>query len=290
MTEKLSVSEASLERPDTSDPGGSGFRQVLSGVSLVVRRGEVYGVVGPSGSGKTSLLRLMNGLDSPSSGRISLDGEDVSRLDPIELRRRVGMVFQAPALFPGTVGANVEYPLGLLGVAGGERRARGMACLEQVGLPPSFWDRTAPELSRGEQQRVSVARALANRPEVVLMDEPTSALDPASVRTMLGLVTRLNEETGTTIVFVTHLLEQARAVCERAVILVDGRAVEEGAVGDALSSPRTELGAAFVEGRLDPHAARGDGGPAREGGAADRGEAPGEASGEGRNGTAGGGR
>lgn len=255
--EKLRVSAVSLKRPDSSGPQGHGFRRVLTDVSFVVNDGEVYGIVGPSGSGKTSLLRLLNGLDSPSSGHVFLAGADALKIDPIELRRRVGMVFQAPALFPGTVGRNIEYPLSLLAVTAPEREARGRVCLDMVGLPGGFWGRVASELSQGEQQRVSIARALANGPEVLLMDEPTSALDPTSSGTILSLVRRLNAEMGMTVVFVTHLLDQARALCARSLVLVDGRAVEEGTVGEILGAPKSEAGRAFVEGRLNPHTTEG---------------------------------
>ncbi len=260
--QKLRVSGVSLNRPDSSGSEGRGFRRVLTDVSLGVDDGEVYGIVGPSGSGKTSLLRLLNGLDSPSSGRVFLDGEDALKIDPIALRRRVGMVFQAPALFQGTVGRNIEYPLSLLAVPAPEREARGRACLDLVGLPGGFWVRAASELSQGEQQRVSIARALANGPEVLLMDEPTSALDPASSGTILSLVRSLNAEMGVTVVFVTHLLDQARALCARALVLVGGRAVEEGAVGEILGAPESEAGRAFVEGRLNPHTVEDTGGAA----------------------------
>lgn len=241
-------------------------RTVLTDVSFCVEAGTVFGIVGPSGSGKTSLLRVLNGLDSPSAGRVLIDGRDAAALDPIALRRRVGMVFQVPALFHGTVGSNIEYPLLLAGVGAAERQARGRACLAHVGLPSGFWERAASELSRGEQQRVSIARALANAPEVLLMDEPTAALDPTSVQKILSLVRALNEETGATIVFVTHLLEQARVICDRALMLIGGRVVEEGPVPNVLLAPASPAGAAFVEGRLDPHAgeggaAEGSGGP-----------------------------
>lgn len=243
-----------MSRPESSAPADGRERRVLANVSFAVEDGAVYGIVGPSGSGKTSLLRLLNGLESPVSGRVLLDGEDISTLEPTVLRRRVGMVFQVPALFRGSVGSNVEYALALQGVDAREREERGRSCLGLVGLPGSFWGRTALELSQGEQQRISIARALASGPEVLLMDEPTSALDPASSGIIVSLVRKLNEETGTTVVFVTHLLEQARGLCERALMLVDGRAIEEGAVEQILVAPRTDMGRAFVEGRLDPHA------------------------------------
>ena len=225
---------------------------MLDSVSLSIRTGETYGVIGPSGAGKTSLLRLLNGLEDPDDGMILLDGRDIADIDVLELRRRVGTVFQAPALFPATVGENIEYPLTLLGFDSREREARARECLARVGLPEGFWDRPANELSQGEQQRVSIARALANEPEVLLMDEPTSALDPSSSCRTLSLVRSLNERLGVTIVFVTHLMDQAREVCDRALVLIDGRGVEEAETEALFTHPRSELTRLFINGRLGP--------------------------------------
>jgi ABC-type methionine transport system ATPase subunit len=247
-------------------PSSEEQRDVLTNVSFDVAPGEIYGVIGPSGAGKTTLLRLMNGLDSPDAGAILLDGVDTSKMDVLALRRSVGMVFQSPALFRGTVASNVEYALALRSAGPTEREAGGLAALSRVGLPDSFWTRDASRLSRGEQQRVSIARALAAEPRVLLMDEPTSALDPTSASRILALVRALNETTGVTVVFVTHLMAQAREVCGRALVLVEGRGVEEGGVPGILDAPRSELTRLFVEGKLTPEAAscdpRGGGGGA----------------------------
>jgi len=272
---KLEVVAASLQRGGRA--GGIGaVRPVLRDVSFSVRSGEAFGIIGPSGAGKTTLLRLLNGLETPDRGSVLVDGEDVARMDVLDLRRRVGMVFQSPALFPGTVGSNVCYSLAIRGIPDDERECRGLACLGRVGLWDEFWDRSASELSQGEQQRVAIARALVNEPEVLLMDEPTSALDPTSASRILSVVRSLNRDVGVTIVFVTHLMHQAREVCDRALVLVGGRSVEEGHVPGLFEDPRSELTRRFIAGELDagsgtpgggPDCGRADCGPAGEGGA-----------------------
>jgi ABC-type methionine transport system ATPase subunit len=234
-------------------PGGAEVapRAVLDGVSFAVRGGEIFGIIGPSGAGKTTLLRLLNGLESPDAGRVLIDGVDAAVGDVLALRRRVGMVFQTPALFPGKVSDNVRFALELVGRSRDEQEHFGKAALGQVGLSRGFWERNAGELSQGEQQRVSIARALANRPEVLLMDEPTSALDPASSSRILSVVETLNRESGVTILFVTHLMRQARAICHRALVLIDGRSVEQGLVPALFDAPANDLTRRFIRGELE---------------------------------------
>ncbi len=147
---------------------------VVTDISLDVYHGEMLGIVGPSGSGKSSLLRLLNRLDEPTNGTVFLDGQDYRQFSPRELRRRVGMVTQRPFLFPGSVAGNILFGPSQRGeVVADEDIAQ---LLERVGLP-GFAGREVTNLSGGEQQRVSLARALANRPQILLLDEPTSALD-----------------------------------------------------------------------------------------------------------------
>ncbi len=194
--------------------------EVLKGVDAHVLEGEVTAVVGPSGAGKSTLLRAVNRLIEPTAGEVYLDGEPAGALDPLELRRRVGMVFQLPALF----GASVEEAI-LYGprLAGSEADAERL--LETVGLDASFLGRDPESLSVGQQQRVSVARALALRPEVLLMDEPTSALDEAARRRLEDLVRDLNERTGLTIMLVSHDLAQVERVADQVLLLSGGRSM-----------------------------------------------------------------
>jgi ABC-type methionine transport system ATPase subunit len=199
-----------------------GGTEILAGVDALVPDGEVAAVVGPSGAGKSTLLRTINRLIEPSSGEVYLDGEPTGSLDPLELRRRVGMVFQIPALFGPSVREAVLYGARLAG-----RDADPERLLEVVGLDPSMSGRAPETLSVGQQQRVSVARALALEPEALLLDEPTSALDEAARRKIEDLVGDLNARLGLTMVFVSHDLSQVERVADRVVLLVEGKSVGE---------------------------------------------------------------
>lgn len=201
---------------------GVGGTEILAGVDALVPDGEVTAVVGPSGAGKSTLLRAINRLIEPSSGEVYLDGEPTGSLDPLELRRRVGIVFQIPALF----GASVEEAL-LYGARLAGRSADPGRLLELVGLDPSVSGRVPETLSVGQQQRVSVARALALEPEALLLDEPTSALDEAARRKIEDLVRDLNARLGLTMVFVSHDLSQVGRVADRVVLLAEGKSVGE---------------------------------------------------------------
>jgi D-methionine transport system ATP-binding protein len=240
----------SLSRRIRTGEQDAGRRVVLRNVTFEVDSGEVFGVIGPSGSGKTSLLRVLNGLEEPDGGDVLLDGASMAELEPGEWRRRVSTVFQAPVVFPGSVQENVEYPLTLDGIPARTRAARVHECLDLVGLS-GFFGRNAEELSQGERQRVAIARAIAREPKVLLMDEPTSALDPTSGARILELVRRLHRELDVAIVFVTHVLEQARHVCGRALVLVNGAVVESGPIQKLLDDPSSDITRMFVEGRLD---------------------------------------
>ena len=249
---KLAAQELDVVRAVRRD-GETTRVSVLKTVDLNVPAGEVVGVIGPSGSGKTTLLRALNALEEPSGGHVLLDGIDTREIEPTELRRRVGMVFQTPALFDETVMDNVSYGLRLNECSSDkeELERRAHECLSFVGLNGGFAARPARELSQGEQQRVSIARALAPSPEVVLMDEPTSALHPTATARILDLVRALRDDAGLTVVFVTHLMEQARAVCDRAVVLVEGRSVDEGALPELFEHPSSDLTRRFLDGRLE---------------------------------------
>jgi ABC-type methionine transport system ATPase subunit len=196
----------------------AGGAEILAGVDVLVPAGEVTAVVGPSGAGKSTLLRAINRLIELSSGEVYLDGESTGSLDPLELRRRVGMVFQIPALFGVSVEEAVLYGARLAG-----RSADPARLLEVVGLDPSMCRRVPETLSVGQQQRVSVARALALEPEALLLDEPTSALDEGARRKIEELVRDLNARLGLTMVFVSHDLSQVERVADRVVLLAEGR-------------------------------------------------------------------
>jgi ABC-type methionine transport system ATPase subunit len=218
--------------------------EILKGVDAGMPDGEITAVVGPSGAGKSTLLRAINRLIEPSSGEIYLDSEPTSGLDPLELRRRVGMVFQIPALFGDSVEEAVLYGARLAGTDANPGRLLGM-----VGLDASLAERDPQALSVGQQQRVSVARALALEPEVLLLDEPTSALDEAARRRIEDLVRDLNSRLGLTMVFVSHDLSQVERVSDRVVVLADGKSAGEWSREDFFSGPG-ERARQFISGRL----------------------------------------
>jgi putative ABC transport system ATP-binding protein len=188
-------------------------------------------VVGPSGSGKSTFLRLLNRLDEPTGGSVQLNGEDYRTLAPAELRRRLGMVMQTAYLFPGTVAKNIAYgPL-----QRGQRllAAQVDSLLQRVGLS-GYQERDASNLSGGEAQRVSIARTLANAPEILLLDEPTSALDEDSAREVEDLVLDIIRERRMTCVIVTHNNVQARRIAHRTMIIRSGKLVASGPTNEVI--------------------------------------------------------
>jgi ABC-type methionine transport system ATPase subunit len=223
---------------------GVGGTEILAGVDALVPDGEVTAVVGPSGAGKSTLLRAINRLIEPSSGEVYLDGEPTGSLDPLELRRRVGMVFQIPALFGTAVEEAILYGAHLAG-----RSADAGRLLKVVGLDPSMAGRAPETLSVGQQQRVSVARALALKPEALLLDEPTSALDEAARRKIEELVRDLNTRLGLTIVFVSHDLSQVERVADHVVLLAEGKSVGQWE-GEGFFSTAGERARRLIAGKL----------------------------------------
>ncbi len=203
--------------------------EILKGIDLEIPRGQFAAVMGPSGSGKSTLLGLLAGLDAPTSGRIVLDGEDITGLDEDELAllrgRKIGFVFQSYHLIPTlTAEENVMLPLELSGRPGdGTDRAREL--LESVGLLDRR-DHYPVQLSGGEQQRVALARAFVVRPPILLADEPTGNLDTANGRLVLDLLVTLNRREGTTLVLVTHD-QQISEQADRRITLCDGRVVAD---------------------------------------------------------------
>ncbi len=201
-------------------------RHVLDDVSLAIVPRRVTVLTGPSGSGKTTLLRLCNRLEVPTAGRVLFRGTDLSTVDPLALRRQVGLVFQRPTLFAGTVRDNLRVAR-----AGTDDDYAG--ALERVGLPRRHLDDQGDNLSGGEAQRACLARTLLTGPEVLLMDEPTSSLDQAAARVLEDLTADLVRD-GLTVVWVSHDLAQARRIADHVVVLVDGRVAAEDAAAEYL--------------------------------------------------------
>ena len=220
-----------------------GGAEILRGVDAEIDDGGITAVVGPSGAGKSTLLRAVNRLIEPTAGEIFLDGQPTDGMDLLRLRRRVGMVFQLPALFGQSVEEAILYGARLAG-----QEADAARLLELVGLDRSLASREPETLSVGQQQRVSIARALALEPEVLLMDEPTSALDEAARRRVEDLARGLNARLGLTMVFVSHDLAQVERVADRVILLAEGRSV--GAWGrDDFFSGAGEGPRRFLSGR-----------------------------------------
>jgi len=224
-----------------------GRREVLAVEELDIFRGEILGLVGPSGAGKSTLLRLLNFLEPPTSGRIYFQGNGYDGRVPLPVRRRITTVFQRPLLLEGTVAYNVAYGLRLRGRPDCREKVAGM--LERIGLS-ALAGEPAHTLSGGEAQRVALARALILEPEVLLLDEPTANLDPYHVALLEEIVCRQNREHGTTIVWVTHNVFQARRVAHRVGLLLNGQLVEVAETRSFFERPRDPRTAAFVRGEM----------------------------------------
>jgi putative ABC transport system ATP-binding protein len=226
-----------LLNPDSVILRAEHLGRVVRGKTLVddanfqVRRGEVLAMTGPSGAGKSSLLRLLNRLDEPTSGTVYLEQTDYRSIEPRELRRKVGMVTQRPYLFPGTVAENLGFGPAQRGEVLSQNALEEL--LARVGLQ-GYARRGVANLSGGEAQRVSVARALANSPLILLLDEPTSALDEAAKLEVESLLQNIMRGQGLTCVIVTHDLSQAARLAERALVLASGRVVRAGPVNEVL--------------------------------------------------------
>lgn len=216
-------------------------REILKGLSLTVPAGELTVIVGPSGGGKSTLVRLVNRLEDPTAGRILLVGEDVAALDPLLLRRRVGMVPQKPYMFEGTVLDNLQRPFVLRGEAAPAAESGIVReSLELCRLPSALLSQEARTLSLGQQQRVSLARTLITRPEVLLLDEPTSALDRPTADRLASTLREVCRSRNLTVLMVTHDLRLAGRAADRLAYLEDGRIIETGSPAELLNRPRSE--------------------------------------------------
>ena len=221
-----------------------GRTQVVRGADIVAGRGEFVSFLGPSGCGKTTILRMVAGFEAPSSGRILIDGKDVTNLKPNE--RNIGMVFQAYALFPNmTVAGNVGFGLKVAGASKAEIDTRVAEMLQLIKLP-QLADRYPWQLSGGQQQRVALARALAPRPSLLLLDEPLSAL-VAKIRVSLRAEIRaIQKKLGITTIFVTHDQEEALSMSDRVMVMNEGRIEQIGTPFEVYNKPASRFVAQFV--------------------------------------------
>jgi tungstate transport system ATP-binding protein len=228
-----------------------GGRSIVEGISLEIRRGEIFTVIGPSGSGKTSILRLIDLLDLPTSGTIEIDGTGTagSETERLRVRRRMAMVFQKPSVLNTTVEENVAAGLKFRGVANDEAARKVGAALDLVGLG-RLARRRAATLSGGEMQRLAIARAIVTEPEVLFLDEPTANLDPANAMMVEDLILRINRKFRTTIVLSTHDMAQGQRLAHRIGVIMDGRLVQAGEIADIFYRPANRAVASFVG--IDP--------------------------------------
>ena len=229
MSESSLLALQNVEKDfQATDEGGR--LSVLRGVNVSVKPGETVAIVGPSGSGKSTLLNLVGALDTPSSGSLVLDGEDLSKLDDLQLadirNRKIGFIFQSHHLLPQcTVLENVLVPTIARGQANDDDKHRARKLLERVGLVDRLNHRPG-QLSGGERQRVAVVRALINQPQLLLADEPTGALDRGSAENLTKLLLELNEEEKVTLIVVTHSLDLAKQM-GRVLELLNGKLEEQ---------------------------------------------------------------
>jgi tungstate transport system ATP-binding protein len=224
-----------------------GTKPIIDGISLDVRKGEIFTFIGPSGSGKTSLLRLIDLLDRPTSGTILFEGKDTgcAEQERLEIRRRMSMVFQKPAVLNTTVEENVAFGLVFRGVPEEEIRQRVQAALDLVGLP-DLADRQAVTLSGGEMQRVALARAMVTEPEVLILDEPTANLDPVSSDLIEDLILRINRDFNTTVIMSTHDMVQGQRLADRMGVIANGKLVQTGCGTEIFYQPKSRDIARFV--------------------------------------------
>jgi D-methionine transport system ATP-binding protein len=237
----IAVEQLSKTYPSAAQPA-------LDQVTLSIPDGAVYGILGRSGAGKSTLLRCLNLLERPDSGRILLDGVDLTTLSVSELRQqrqRIGMIFQGfNLLHSRTVFDNIAVPLEIANVGKPWRHVRVRELLELVGLSDKA-QAFPSQLSGGQKQRVGIARALAAEPAYLLSDEATSALDPETTASILELLCDINRQLGVTIVLITHELDVVKSICDHAAFMVNGRLVEAGPVPRLLADAQSQLGASL---------------------------------------------
>lgn len=223
---------------------GKQSHEALNDINLTIESGEVFGILGSSGAGKSSLVRCMNLLERPTSGRVLIDGKDITdakNRDLSKIRSNIGMIFQNFSLFQQrTVLQNVTFPLELNNTPKEKREERAKYLLDLVGLK-DLANRYPVQLSGGQQQRVAIARALANNPSIMLCDEATSALDSTTTAQILDLLRRINRDLNVTLVIITHSLAVARNICDRVAMIDGGKIVEIGDTSTLFKNPQSNI-------------------------------------------------
>lgn len=233
----------------------SGQVDAVKNVDLTINAGEVYGIVGFSGAGKSTLVRMLNGLETPTSGEVIINGKRIDNLKGKELRdqrKKIGIIFQHfNLLWSRTVLENIEFPLELVGIAKEERQKKARHLAELVGLGERI-NAYPSQLSGGQKQRVGIARALATDPDILISDEATSALDPQTTDEVLDLLDEINEKLNLTIVIITHEMHVIRRLADKVAVMENGQVIEEGPVSKVFTHPKEELTKRFVSAEVDP--------------------------------------
>ncbi|MFB1100135.1 ATP-binding cassette domain-containing protein [Terribacillus sp. JSM ZJ617] len=216
---------------------------IIHDITGAFTKGKITAIIGPSGAGKTTLFRLCNGLLSPSGGNILIDGKEIITFDPVSLRRHVGVVLQQAIMLEGSVRDNLALPLQLSEKELSDDEAERM--IQLVGLEPDILNQNSRDLSGGQKQKVSIARTLLNEPGILLLDEITSSLDRVSRQDIENLMKRVNRENGTTIIWITHNLEQAKTVADEVWVMMNGTIAEAGPIA-ILDHPENDAVKHFV--------------------------------------------
>ena len=226
-----------------------GAVNALKDISLTIPDGSIYGIIGMSGAGKSTLVRCINLLERPTEGSVVIDGVEMEKLTPAQLRQRrreITMIFQQfNLLMQRSCLKNICFPMELAGVKKEEAEKRAKELLEMVGLPDKA-NAYPAQLSGGQKQRIAIARALATDPKVLLCDEATSALDPNTTHSILQLIQQINRELGITVVVITHQMSVVEDICRHVAILDGGRVVEQGDVAEIFSNPKTDAARRLV--------------------------------------------
>jgi len=232
----------------------AGDVKALKDVNLTVEDGDIFGVIGFSGAGKSTLIRLVNGLEQATSGKVLVNGQDIGNLSKPELRsvrKGIGMIFQQFNLLDSkTVYDNIAIPLILNKTPKDQIKKRVSELLEYVELSDKI-NTYSNKLSGGQKQRIGIARALATNPNILLCDEVTSALDPKTTKSILGLLKKINQELNITILIITHEMNVIRDICNKVAVMEDGRIVEQGDVLDVFGSPENAVTKDFVKTVID---------------------------------------
>ncbi|CAM5340265.1 glycine/betaine ABC transporter ATP-binding protein [Bacillus safensis FO-36b] [Bacillus safensis subsp. safensis] len=224
-----------------------GGKKAVKNIDLEIAKGEFICFIGPSGCGKTTTMKMINRLIEPSSGKIFIEGENIMKKDPVQLRREIGYVIQQIGLFPHmTIAQNISLVPKLLKWPEEKRKERARELLKLVDMGPEYLERYPHELSGGQQQRIGVLRALAAEPPLILMDEPFGALDPITRDSLQEEFKKLQKTLNKTIVFVTHDMDEAIKLADRIVILKDGEIVQVGTPDDILRNPANEFVEEFI--------------------------------------------